>query len=164
MKVIVMTMDVTEVEAMNKRELVAELKKTGLPSTGKFEALKIRLRNHRETVENEEAEENEDDDANDGDRASVSELDNTFVRVNRLEKEVQPKPGEIDALRRNIQSSTIYKAHIRTRTRSSARATNIVGQAARTSESSAMRNIGLAKVSDRERNEGEQAMRQELYR
>lgn len=96
-------MDLLAIDAMNKRELVAELKKCGLTSGGNKSQLKIRLRNYFEkTPETVNDGEDDDDDAS----ASGSGEEDTFVRVSRLEREMEEKFAKIDELRRRVQSST----------------------------------------------------------
>lgn len=55
-------MDMDEVNALNKQELVAGLKKVRFPNGGNKSALKIRLRNHRGKMVNTRNEEREESD------------------------------------------------------------------------------------------------------
>lgn len=100
-------MDAQVINAMNKKQLAAELRKFNLPCSGNKSELKSRLRNHVETtvvqtarIEDDNTDEDDDDDDVDG------EMVNAFVRAERLEKELQEKSSELVALRARMVNST----------------------------------------------------------
>lgn len=133
-------MDMDGINAMNKRELVAELKKVGLSCGGNKSALKIRLHKHREkTVKSRNEEEEESNDDDDEHSSTENENDDAFERVSRLERDVQSKLDEIDALRRGIQNSTSNRAQAHARLHSGARTTNTSARSGYTSEPSEVR-------------------------
>lgn len=104
-------MDESEINAMNKKELVAELKRLKLPHSGNKSALKIRLHEHvNATVI--QRHDKQSDDSDDGSGDSDEEGEDTFVRINKIEKELQEKLAELDALRASVQSSTRVRAQV----------------------------------------------------
>lgn len=101
-----MAIDYEEIEAMNKKELIMELKRNGLAYSGNKNQLKLRLRNH---LEKKTVTVNDEDDDDDDASASDSETENTFVRAEQLEKELREKAFELEALRARMHNSTRKK-------------------------------------------------------
>lgn len=106
-----MPTDINEIDAMNKRELVAELKSHGLAYSGNKSECKIRLRNHLQktvvTASDDEGEDDNDDEIDDEEMsANEGEMNDTLSQMERLQKEVRERLDAMEELRQHAHSST----------------------------------------------------------